>query len=155
MSERKGSIGDIITGLMITVLFVVILSLVVFAARGYQNAVEIQDANANTRAVSSYILSSVRDNNAGAVIEDRDGMQCLIIAGDGEYEQRFYHYEGALYEEYCEPDQPVRPDVALKIGDTEVFSLEIRDNGVLEIITDEGSAYVNTLRHVTAGRENQ
>ena len=155
MSERKGSIGDIISGLTITVLFVVILTLVVFAARGYQNSVETQDANGNTRAVSSYIVSSVRDNTAATSIEDRDGIECLILAGNGGYEQRFYHYEGSLYEEYCDPDQPVRPDVALKIGDTDRFDITITDSGLLEIITDEGSAYVNTQHHVISSRENQ
>ncbi len=148
MSQNRKGLGEIITGLTIAVLFIVILSLVVFAARGYQHSVELQDGNGNIRAVVSYIANSVRDNSEGNVsIEQRSGTECLIISSDEGYEQRFYLHEGQLMEEYCEADSPNRPDVAIKIGDTGTFALNLKDNGVLEISTDEGTSYVNTNRH--------
>ena len=69
-----------------------------------------------------------------------------IRPGTG-YEQRFYLHEGKLLEEYTEPEAENRPDVALEIGDTEVFEPSLTDDGLLEIRTDEGTSYVNTQRH--------
>ena len=79
MPERRKSIVDYISVITVTVLFMVILSLVVFAARGYQFAQETQDANGNTRAVLSYVINAVRDNEAAdIVVEDRAGTECLM-----------------------------------------------------------------------------
>ena len=67
MLESKRGIGDIISTITVTVLFVVILSLVVFAARGYQHASEVQNMNSNTRAVGSYVVNCVKDSNTSEV----------------------------------------------------------------------------------------
>ena len=63
MPQRIKTLRDVIIALTITVLFAVILSLVVFSARGYQYSAELQDSSSNTRAVLSYIVSSVRDSD--------------------------------------------------------------------------------------------
>ena len=68
MLESKRGIGDIISTITVTVLFVVILSLVVFAARGYQHASEVQNMNSNTRAVGSYVVNCVKDSNTSEVV---------------------------------------------------------------------------------------
>jgi len=147
VQNRKG-LGDIIQALTVTVLFVVILSLVVFGAKGYQHAVEVQDANGNMRAVISYIANSVRDSGTGQVsIEERSGTNCLIIGGGEDYEQRFYLNDGVLLEEYTGVNDENRPEVAVKIGKTGTFDCVMSDDGLLEITTDEGTAYVNTKRH--------
>ena len=147
MAENRKGIGDIITALTIAVLFVVILSLVVFSARGYQHSVEVQDNNGNLRAVVSYIANTVRDGSGEVTVEERSGTECLIITGEENYEQRFYVRDGMLLEEYTEPDAENRPDVALEIGETERFELSLSDDGLLEVKTDEGAAYVNPRRH--------
>ena len=147
MPGKSKSIGDYISVITVTVLFIVILSLVVFAARGYQFAQETQDSNGNTRAVLSYVINAVRDNDAGEVlIADRSGTRCLILEND-EYEQRIYFSEGKVYEEYCRPDAAVSPENALEIGSTQEFAFSLSDDGMLEITSDLGSSYVNTLRH--------
>ncbi|MBE6042516.1 MAG: hypothetical protein E7220_08380, partial [Clostridiales bacterium] len=98
MPQDRRGIGDIISTLTVTVLFVVILCLVVFAARGYQHSVEVQDSNGDVRAVVAYVANSVRDNNTGNVtIEDRSGVQCLVISSNDGYEQKFYMSNGSLY----------------------------------------------------------
>lgn len=145
MPQDRRGIGDIISTLTVTVLFVVILCLVVFAARGYQHSVEVQDSNGDVRAVVAYVANSVRDNNTGNVtIEDRSGVQCLVISSNDGYEQKFYMSDGSLYEEYGEPGSDINPDSALKIGDTDRFDLELDEDGLLQIRTDIGSASVNT-----------
>ena len=146
MSQRIKTLRDVITALTTTVLFAVILCLVVFAAKGYQHSAELQDGSANTRAVLSYIVSSVRDSNASEVtIEDRSGTECLVISCDG-YEQKFYLNDGRLLEEYTEPGAGIMPDAALAIGTTGTLEFEISDDGILTVRTDSGSAEVNTER---------
>ena len=62
--ERNSGIGDIISTLIIAVLFAVILLLVVFSASSYRNATSGQSENDNSRAVLSYITTAVRGSSA-------------------------------------------------------------------------------------------
>ena len=82
MCMRRNSgkfIGDVISTVTVAVLFFVILMLVVFSAISYQRSVEISDANGNTRAVLSYIITAVKANEASRVtVQDADGMQVLV-----------------------------------------------------------------------------
>ena len=68
MKKYSGKIfGDLISTITVAVLFFVILMLVVFSAVSYQRSVEISDANGNTRAVLSYIITAVKasEGNGG------------------------------------------------------------------------------------------
>lgn len=146
MPQRLRSTRDIINVLTITVLFAVILCLVMFSARSYQHASDMQDENGNTRAVLAYITGCVRDSGSSDVsVQDRSGTTCLVIAGN-DYEQKIYLHEDSLYEEYTEPGAGIDPDVALKIGTTSTFELELGEDGMLTVRTDSGSASVNTER---------
>ena len=147
MSQRTKTIREIVIVLTETVLFAVILCLVMFAAKGYQHSVDIQDSSSNTRAVLSYVLNSVRDSGSSDVsIRDISGAQCLVISKDG-YEQRFYLDEGRLLEEYTEPDSENNPDVAVKIGESDLLEFLLDENGILTIRTDSGTAAANTGRY--------
>ena len=147
MPERRRTIGEYISVITVTVLFIVILSLVVFAARGYQFAQETQDANGNTRAVLAYVISTVRDNESAEIlIEDRAGTECLVLSNNG-YEQIIYPEGDAIYEQYGRPGSDPNPDSAIEIGKASQFDLTLDDDGLLEIVTDIGTSYVNTLRH--------
>ena len=147
MLESKRGISDIISAITVTVLFVVILSLVVFAARGYQHASEVQNMNSNTRAVGSYVVNCVKDSNTSEVaVENISGTDCLVIrSGDG-YEHRIFMTEGKLKEEYVEAGIPLDPETAFEIGTTNTFVPELGDDGLLSVTTDEGVSVVNTKR---------
>ena len=146
MTQRSNTLRDIIIAVTTAVLFAVILCLVVFSARGYQHSSDLQDANADTRAELSYIVSSVRDSGSSAIsIEDRSGTECLIISGDG-YEQRFYQNDGKLLEEYMEPGAGTDPATALEIAYTDILEFEMGDDEILTVRTDSGSASVNIGR---------
>ena len=147
MLESKKGIGDIISTVTVTVLFVVILSLVVFSARGYQHASEVQNMNSNTRAVGSYVVNCVKDSNTGEVaIEDVSGYHCLVIRSNDGYEHRLFLHDGRLMEEYVEAGLDINPETALEIGTTDVFGLELGSDGLLIVTTDEGVSVVNTKR---------
>ena len=147
MLESKRGIGDIISTVTVTVLFVVILSLVVFAARGYQHASEVQNINSNTRAVGSYVVNCVKDSNTSEVaVEYLSGTECLVIRSSDGYEHRIFMTGGKLMEEYVEAGLPLDPDTALEIGTTQTFDPELGNDGLLTVRTDEGVSVVNTKR---------
>ena len=147
MLESKRGIGDIISTVTVTVLFVVILSLVVFAARGYQHASEVQNMNSNTRAVGSYVVNCVKDSNTSEVaVEYLSGTECLVIRSSDGYEHRIFMTGGKLMEEYVEAGLPLDPDTALEIGTTQTFDPELGNDGLLTVTTDEGVSVVNTKR---------
>ena len=147
MLESKRGIGDIISTVTVTVLFVVILSLVVFAARGYQHASEVQNINSNTRAVGSYVVNCVKDSNTSEVaVEYLSGTECLVIRSSDGYEHRIFMTGGKLMEEYVEAELPLDPDTALEIGTTQTFDPELGNDGLLTVTTDEGVSVVNTKR---------
>ncbi|MBQ6440008.1 MAG: DUF4860 domain-containing protein [Mogibacterium sp.] len=147
MIENRKGIGDIISTITVTVLFAVILSLVVFSARGYQHASEVQDMNSNTRAVGSYVVNCVKDSNTGEVaIETISGYECLVIRSKDGYEHRLFLADGKLKEEYVEEGMQIDPETALEIGTTSVFDMDIGADGLLTVATDEGVSIVNTKR---------
>ena len=147
MLESKRGIGDIISTITVTVLFVVILSLVVFAARGYQHASEVQNMNSNSRAVGSYVVNCVKDSNTSEVaVENISGTDCLVIRSSDGYEHRIFMIDGRLMEEYVEAGVPLDPEIALEIGTTNTFVPELGDDGLLTVTTDEGVSVVNTKR---------
>lgn len=147
MYESKKGIGDIISTITVTVLFMVILSLVVFAARGYQHASEVQNMNSNSRAVGSYAVNCVKYNNTGEVsVETLSGYRCLVIRSNDGYEHRLFMDGGKLMEEYVESGMKIDPENALEIGDTDTFDVAIGDDGLLTVTTDEGVSIVNTKR---------
>ncbi|MBR0469503.1 MAG: DUF4860 domain-containing protein [Mogibacterium sp.] len=146
LNDKKG-IVDIITVATVTVLFVVIISLVVFAARGYQHASEVQEINSNSRAVGSYVVNCVKDSNTSEVaIETISGTECLVIRSSDGYEHRIFMIGGKLLEEYVEAGADIDPETALEIGTTNTFELELRSDGLLTVKTDEGVSIVNTKR---------
>ena len=147
MLESKRGIGDIISTVTVTVLFVVILSLVVFAAIGYQHASEVQNINSNTRAVGSYVVNCVKDSNTSEVaVEYLSGTECLVIRSSDGYEHRIFMTGGKLMEEYVEAELPLDPDTALEIGTTQTFDPELGNDGLLTVTTDEGVSVVNSKR---------
>ena len=147
MLDSKRGIGDIISAVTVTVLFVVILSLVVFAARGYQHASEVQNINSDTRAVGSYVANCVKDSNTSEVaVESLSGTECLVIRSSDGYEHRIFMVDGKLMEEYVEAGLPLNPDTALEIGATKTFDAELGNDGLLTVTTDEGVSVVNTKR---------
>ena len=147
MHENKKGIGDIISTITVTVLFVVILSLVMFSARGYQHASEVQNMNSNTRAVGAYVVNCVKYSNTREVaVETISGYECLVIRSNDGYEHRLFLTGGKLLEEFVESGMAVNPDTALEIGTTDVFNIDLGTDGLLTVTTDEGVSIVNTKR---------
>ncbi len=148
MKRRDLGLSDIISTLTVAVLFVVILMLVVFSASSYQNATVRQSDHDNARAVLSYVATAVHGNGQGEVKpQDLEGNPGLSIAdGDTGYEQRIYLHEGELLQEYGKAGAGIDPEHAMVIGKAREFDVSYVNDDVLQIRTDLGTSYVNTVR---------
>lgn len=126
----------------IAALFLVgFLLLVLFGARSYQNTVEMQTRNNDTRALLSYVSARVRaGDSAGAIrIANSTYGDLLTIADTDGYETRIYLYDGALVEEYAAADAPLAPETAQAIGSAHHFSVRTAENQRLFVTTDAGT----------------
>ena len=129
--------------LTLAVIFVVMLSVLVFAAKSYQFASSSAESSSNSRAVLSYITSCVHGSNAASVsIEERGGTECLVITDRDGFEQCFFEKDGMLMEMYGEAGAEMQTGDALEIGEAGDLSFSMEDNGLLAIRTGEGTSYV-------------
>lgn len=148
MGKKIKTFGDLLTVIVMAVLFLVILLLVVFSAVSYQKAVDIHDANNNTRAVLSYVITAVKANEAGtAEVTERDGLPVLILTdAESGYEQQIYFKDGQVLESYGRAGAPLVPEDALVIGEAGSFEIGYLTENLLEIRTDAGNSYVHIRR---------
>lgn len=146
MNKEKKSVGVILSTVTMAIMIAVILVLVIFSASGYQRSVDSEDYNSNTRALLSYVITCVRDNNAAEIaVEEMAGSDGLVIRDrETGSEQRLYMYDGKLLEENTVTGMPPVPEDAILIGETEIFRVRFVEEGLLEVRTDAGTSYVNT-----------
>ena len=147
-SRNTKSIGEILSALTIAVLFLVILLLVVFAARSYQHSADNQYENDTQRIACAYVVTAIKDNDGGEVTPtDFDGCPGVSIAdGDTGFTHKIYMKDGSLLEEYSLAEAPVNPETASVIGETEIFEINYISDDLIEIRTDKGASYVNVQR---------
>ena len=116
------------------------LLVVVFGARSYRDAVDSQYGNMDERALSAYLAASIKANDSkGAVhIEDSDYGQVLVVTdAESDWALRYYLSDGRLVEDFARDGSPLAPEDAQQIAPTKIFTLEISENGLLTVTTDE------------------
>ena len=92
--------------------------LVVFGAQSYRNTVAVRNDNMESRAVLSYLSTTIRgyDSEGAVHAEDTEYGQMLVVAdGESGYGLKIYCYEGDLIEEYASLTAPLSPGHAQKI----------------------------------------
>ena len=127
--------------------------LVVFGAQSYRNTVAGQNGNMQSRALLSYLSTTVKACDAAGAVsltEDPEVGRVLVLAdGSSGYAVRIYHRDGILLEDYAAADTPLRPEEAQRIGETRQFEAEKLSGDVLKLKTDAGSV----LLHLRSGGE--
>ena len=127
--------------------------LVVFGAQSYRNTVAGQNGNMQSRALLSYLSTTVKACDAAGAVsltEDPEVGRVLVLAdGSSGYAVRIYHLDGILLEDYAAADTPLRPEEAQRIGETRQFEAEKPSGDVLKLTTDAGSV----LLHLRSGGE--
>ncbi len=127
------------------------LLLVVFGAGIYRRIYSIQQESSYDRALLGYLNTSLKAERTAALILDESKQILRIQDRDApEYAKTIYLHEGSLREEYILLDQPLLPDGAIEIAGCSSFVLHYhKDRHLLEIVTSEGTIWINTgLREV-------
>ena len=128
--------------------------LVVFGAQSYRNTVGGQNRNMHSRALLSYLSTTVKAYDAeDAVRIDEDGKlgKVLVLSeGRSGYALRIYRADGSLVEDYARADAAFRPEDAQIIGATEVFDPVLTADGLLTVSCDAGKVLLH-LRSEEAG----
>ena len=150
--ERHFSLGFYTIG--VAALFLAgFFLLVVFGAQSYRNTVAGQNGNMQSRALLSYLSTTVKACDAAGAVsltEDPEVGRVLVLAdGSSGYAVRIYHRDGILLEDYAAADTPLRPEEAQRIGETRQFEAEKPSSDVLKLKTDAGSV----LLHLRSGGE--
>ena len=117
------------------------LLLVVFGSQSYRNSVVGQNENMQSRALLSYLATTVKANDAagGVRVEDSAYGPVLSVAdGSSGYAVRIYQHEGLLLEDYAAADAELQPEEAQQIGETALFRIERPREDLLLIRTDAG-----------------
>lgn len=131
--------ASVLQYLLLVALLVV---LILFCGSGYERVNKSRSFNYDSRAQLSYIANRVSASDTAGGVSVRDGVLVLTDrTGSGNYETRFYLDSGRLMEEYAKDSAPLSPEKAGIIGETAVFSAEIR-NRILTLTTDKGTMAV-------------
>ena len=117
--------------------------LVVFGAQSYRNTVAGQNGNMHSRALLSYLSTTVKacdERDAVSILEDPEYGQilCLEDGGSG-YALRIYRFDGALVEDYAADGAALNPAEAQRIGETGHFAVQQEETGLLRLETDAGA----------------
>ena len=115
--------------------------LVVFGAQSYRDTVRGQNRNMHSRALLSYLSTTVKGYDAeGAIRVDEDskaGKVLILSEGRSGYALRIYRINGTLVEDYARADAALHPEDAQIIGETTVFDPVLTD-GLLTVSCDAG-----------------
>ncbi len=146
MNKQNGSISPGIWMIAVTGLFLAgFFLLVVFGAQSYRRAVELQEDNANTRILESYLATAVKGSDrSGSVTVLREGAYApVLVIADGEtgYALHIYQDGGKLLEDYSPAGDSPSPERSQKIAETSRFDILERGN-LLELRTDAGRVLV-------------
>lgn len=115
--------------------------LVVFGAGSYRDTVSGQNDNMESRALLSYLATTVKGHDsAGAVRveEGKEGAILTLLDGETGYALRIYRHCGRLVEDYGPTESALRPEEAQSIGETALFTVERQGSDLLRIATDAG-----------------
>lgn len=134
-------------------LVALLLVLLLFAADVYQKVTTEKNNNYDARAQLAYLANRVEaSDRAGCVSVREEECGNILVLTDktesGDFETRFYLFAGSLVEAYCAAENPMQPDDGTPIGETEVFTVELKEQ-LLTIQTDCGA--ISVLLHTNAG----
>lgn len=121
------------------------LMLVIFGAQAYKGTVGLQNDNREARALLAYVQTSVKDNDTkGAVSIEKTELGSVLSIADGDtgYSVKIYASDGKMMEYFGKTEAPIDVENSQVIGDTAVFELDMPENDVLTVKTDEGKVFI-------------
>jgi len=140
-TNRGHRIDTIFVLIIFCVFAVSVLMVLMLSASTYENVTELSREGHADRSVLSYIWTKVKNSdNAGQIhVGEFHGLSALYIEediGQTQYKTVVYHYNGWVYELFCEADLEFRPEDGAQIIRIENLTFEDTDNG--SIIVSSG-----------------
>jgi len=150
---RKQKIDTIFVLIIFCTFAVSILMVLTYGARIYKNLTEISRKGSEERTILSYIWTKVKnnDNAASIYVDDFYGIPALCFDeefGGIFYKTAVYHYDGWVFELFCEKDLDLPPDAGMRIISIPELTFEELENGLIKI-----SAGARTLLVFPRGTE--
>ena len=135
-----------------TLFLVGFLLLVLFGAYTYRDAAATQKENNETRALLSYIYTSVKasDTAGNITVQESEEGPVLVIEEEAGYALYIYQKDGKLLEEYHATDASLSPDTANVLGETDIFTIEMPAESMLRVTTDAGDVLLHLRSEVAA-----
>lgn len=130
------------------------MMLIIFGAQSYRQTIEGQNRNMNSRASLSYISACVKAYDTEDAISVRDTKygNTLVLSEPGtDYGLFIFLDNGQLMEQYARQDTEPSADHAETICSLRSFSLEEKENGLINVSTDDGSILLHQ-RSVKGGK---
>ena len=139
-TEKRSPLGYYMIG--IAALFLAgFLLLVVYGSQSYRNTVAGQNDNMQSRALLSYLATTVKANDSAGAVTVRDSVYGPVLSvadGSSGYAVRVYQSDGRLLEDYAAIDAELHPETAQEIGETMLFEIEQPAADLLLLRTDAG-----------------
>ena len=134
--------------------------LVVFGAQSYRNTVAEQNGNMHTRALLSYLATTVKGYDSRGAVSVREdpaaGKVLWLEDGDSGYAVRIYRRDGMLLEDYAADSLELRPEDAQTIGVGGIFRHVEADADVglrTEIVDFVGADFLEQAAQVAGIRQ--
>lgn len=132
----------ILFGLVVATLMVALL----FATTVYGAINNDRVEGDESRAALNVVANSIRQSDASDFVTSKSGPEgsALVLVEhtkNGDYETRFYLYNGVLMQEYSRQGTKFNPDDAVEIAKMNSFSFEI-DDSLITVSTDKGQVAV-------------
>lgn len=153
-AEKRSNWNHRFTLIIFALFVAALLAALILGTRAYSQISRMSDDVDTRRQALGVVVNSVRASDASGAVGTLDGPegQALVLTehlDSGDYETRFYLYQGNLVQEYTLAGTPCTPEKASVLAPSKKFDFTYKD-GLLTITTDEGTASV-ALRNVQGG----
>ena len=144
---RKQRIDTVFVLIVFCVFAVSVLMVLMFGASIYKNMTEISHDGSDERLVLSYIWTKVKnhDNADSIYIDDFYGVTALCfdeLIDDTIYRTAIYHYDGWVFELFCEKDLDLYPEDGVRVLSIADLTLVELNNGLINVTTGAKSLLV-------------
>lgn len=153
-AEGRRNWNHFFTLLIFAMFVAALLGALVLGTQAYSKINALSDAANDRRQALGVVVNAVRAADAQGTVGTLDGPEgpALVLTehlDSGDYETRFYLYEGNIVQEYTLAGTPCTPEKATVLAPSDSFSFDYKD-GLLAIACDEGTADV-ALRNTQGG----
>ena len=131
----------------------IVLSLLVVMAMGtgiYTALVDARSGAGSLRVETSLLSNNVRGADEIDAVGTGEGPEgpALVLTehlASGDYEIRFYLYQGSIVEEYAVAGDVYSPGRGTQVAQSQAFSFDYdADSGLITVQTDTGTSYIAT-----------